>query len=247
MSNKIWAKWVERFWFLRGVGAALAVAALVPQVTDLSRWEFLRAFEALIFGWNNVAEWIGALVGRLPLLPTLSASTVNAIVITSSLIIPGAFALYKMEVMISDDWWFFVILTLGGAVALIRWLALSMPTDLMSLVSMAVVFWILLGSVFIFFPKSNLARPWSIGVLAGFCVVGLVALSIGMPGYWAPMVAGVGLLAAAANLRGYWRGVVFVMTFVAMMQILYWLNTPGLSDIIRDASDAALQEPSTGG
>ncbi len=89
-GNVIWQRWLERFWFLRGVAAAVALAALVPEITDLSRWEFLRAFEWLVTNWNAWAKEIGALIGNLPWMPRLSARAVNALMLCLCLFLPSA-------------------------------------------------------------------------------------------------------------------------------------------------------------
>jgi len=44
----------KRFWWLRGVAAALSLAALIPNVIDITRYEFLNAVAAVIYGWLSV-------------------------------------------------------------------------------------------------------------------------------------------------------------------------------------------------
>ncbi len=64
--EETWKSWFRRFWWLRGVTAALALTALAPTFIDLSRYEFLRAFHAVIVGWNLVTEKLGEIIGEIP-------------------------------------------------------------------------------------------------------------------------------------------------------------------------------------
>ena len=72
-----WTAWVERFWWLRGAAAAMAVAAVLPEHMDLERYEFLRAFHAMIVGWNTLSAQIGSVIGEFLYFPDIAAAEVN--------------------------------------------------------------------------------------------------------------------------------------------------------------------------
>jgi hypothetical protein len=86
--QQIWESWILRFWFCRGVAAAMALVAPIPTVTDLSRFQGLRALHALILSWRHVADEIGALVGKLPFVPSIPGDYVNAAIFGISVGLP---------------------------------------------------------------------------------------------------------------------------------------------------------------
>jgi hypothetical protein len=86
-----WKAWIAGICWIRGVTAAMALAALVPNFVDLSRYQFLRVAYATIIGWNSLAESIGRYAGEIPFLPVVSADLINTILITTTLFVPVAF------------------------------------------------------------------------------------------------------------------------------------------------------------
>ena len=94
-----WKAWGKRFWWLRGALAAMAVAAAVPNVTDLSRFELLRAFHALVVSWNDVMAAIGGWIGKLPFVPRISAEIINSVVFGFTISAPAAlhFSSHKIK------------------------------------------------------------------------------------------------------------------------------------------------------
>ena len=77
-----WAKWLWAFWWLRGALTAGALVSLIPSFTGFSRYEFLRAVNAFIVQWNNIAGFVGSYIGRIPYIPDLSPAMVNSLVIS---------------------------------------------------------------------------------------------------------------------------------------------------------------------
>lgn len=84
--------WLTRFWFLRGVLAALVVLAPVAAALDISRYEFLRFTHAVFVGWDKIAGWLGGVIGLVPFIPHLSAIHVNALIFFLSVGAPAAMA-----------------------------------------------------------------------------------------------------------------------------------------------------------
>jgi len=93
--EETWKAWIRRFWWLRGVTAALALTALVPTYIDLSRYEFLRAFHAVIVGWNLVAEKLGEIIGEIPFIPQISGETASTLIFFMSIGLPIFIVLMK--------------------------------------------------------------------------------------------------------------------------------------------------------
>lgn len=91
--GEIWKGRVRRFWWLRGVAGAVTLTALVPNIVDLSRYEFLRAFHALIVGWNVVAARLGYIIGKIPFVPELSGEVISTFFFSLSIVFPIAFAI----------------------------------------------------------------------------------------------------------------------------------------------------------
>lgn len=91
VKNK-WKAWVARFWWLRGVAAAIAVAGLVPEYMDLSRFEFLRAFHAFVVSWNDFMGNVGRVVGEFLSIPSIPALYLNGLVLFFSISVPLLFA-----------------------------------------------------------------------------------------------------------------------------------------------------------
>jgi hypothetical protein len=193
------------FWFARGALAACTVASIVPNFLDLTRWEFLRAFHALVVGWRSVAGALGRLIGELPFMPPLSAMTVNMLVLLGAVGFPGAWGVLKYWGEVSfprDDE--------------------SAPRFEMAIFKWAQVIIVLLGTA-------------SLAALAH----GEVLLDPVQTTFFALFVLG-GWGASMYFLPGYFRGLVFVVSFVAAMQALYYLNAPWLSDTIRSATTDVL-------
>ncbi|MEL6171772.1 MAG: hypothetical protein AAFR02_07130, partial [Pseudomonadota bacterium] len=74
----LWGGWVSKYWWLRGIVLAFTLSAIVPTFVNLSKYEFLRAFHAVIISWNDALDYIGSVVGALVLFPDLDASAINA-------------------------------------------------------------------------------------------------------------------------------------------------------------------------
>jgi hypothetical protein len=239
MSDAL-SRWLERFWFLRGVAAALAVVQLVPVFVDLSAYEFLRAFHALIVGWNLFAAWVGSLIGTLPFIPDLEPVVVNALLFAGSIGVPSAFAFAggfeerrRSRLSWTPSW-------------------LDRPMAASAFVSMVVVsylafVWAITGEDP--FGVSPLADAASIdgkynvgdlellfgdldsltGVLSQFSIIFLILTNFCL---------------ALWKLKGYARGLIFIAVFILTMQALYWINAPWIADRINDLANSVLSESS---
>ncbi len=204
-----WQGWLKRFWWLRGIAAAMTMAALVPQFIDVSRYEFLASFHAMIVGWNEVCRWIGSIVGEIPFLPDLSDTQVSTIVFATTVGVPVAINFYvqrrfarteKESYSKFTENFFEILLCIFPIVFLVLFyhslVTVGLPRELVS--------------ILIFIPGALLfIGSW----------------------VWAILV-----------LHGYGRGVLYSVTFILMMELLYMLNTPWLADQIRNLP-CELQSP----
>ena len=102
--KEVWKAWIQRFWWLRGVVTAVTLAALVPNFVNLSRYEFLRAFHAVIVSWNVLTTKIGQLIGKIPYLPEISGEMVSTLAFTLSICVPSLFAWFKIARGIRINW-----------------------------------------------------------------------------------------------------------------------------------------------
>lgn len=91
----MWKNFVKRFACLRGVAAAFALLSILPNYYLISKWEILRAVHAAILSWNKLASWVGERIGEIPFLPQLSESQVNIFIITTSIVWPGWYSVYR--------------------------------------------------------------------------------------------------------------------------------------------------------
>jgi len=79
--KKGWEKWAARIWYARGVSTAVILLGLVEGFTDIGRFEFLRFFHAIAFGWNQISAKIGLLFEFIPFFPDMTALRTNMILL----------------------------------------------------------------------------------------------------------------------------------------------------------------------
>lgn len=207
--------WLERFWFLRGVAGAIALAQLVPEFMDLSRYEFLRAAQAVIIAWDSVASRMGQLIGTLPFLPQLTAFHVNAAIFTAAFGVPAAY----------------VVLRRGASDAPRR-----PRRSIRSLAAAAILFasvmaYAFVGSVHV---RMRIVDLMIDGSQREANLAGLIFLLV-----VAAMFV-VALLVALVSLKGYARGLVLILSFILTLQVLYYLDAPYLADWIDGWADRQL-------
>lgn len=219
--NSVWSRWVERFWFLRGIATAILLAQLIPSFTDLSRFEILRFFHAVIVGWDRMMTQAGVHLGAILRVPPIDPTLINALLFAFTLGAPSAYYMHKSR------WNAVVLDQFFGTGTAVKDADLKMSeggvgkvADIAAGIVFALAyFWLYLSVVRA--PASDAIAYWAVvGPLLLFHM-GAVAL-------------------AAWKLPGYGKGLVYFATFVATMQILYFLQLPWLSDAVRDLTDQAL-------
>lgn len=221
-----WKRWLGTFWFLRGVLAAITIANLVPSFLPISRWELLRAFHALFVGWNEVAAYLGTLIGTLPLIPRVPAGILNALLFASSVGIPagmgGFLSMRSSAVRIPAG--------MGGFLEMWRWFLGHLKWT--TIVVMPLLFFgtylLFLDPLFAqFFPWPP---TWFFRLVSLSWIRWLLLFTLAFYVY-----------VALVNIRGFARGVVLLTTTVVTLQIMYYLNVPGVGKWINDTSAAAIQ------
>lgn len=89
------ARFLKRFWFLRGFVAAFALLGLCSEYLDLTQWEFARVVHALVVSWNEAMGWIGKVLATLFGIPEIDRVFINVALIITSTIIPASYAVYQ--------------------------------------------------------------------------------------------------------------------------------------------------------
>mgnify|MGYP001286133711 CR=1 FL=1 len=218
-----WTSIWRRFWFLRGVVAAITIAALVPELTDLSRYEWLRAFHAFVVGWNLVASHIGKLLDWIPLLPELSAAEVNALLLLAAFGIPSSIAMYRRITEYRGErghpFRAFLISVAYLFAPSFVYLFLAIPEHpIVTFMQREAIY--LVG----FLPESWVSRE--ITMLSPLLVFGVISVA--------------GFVVALFRLPGLARGFVYVISFLLILELLYWANTPFLTEIVSGFADSVL-------
>lgn len=72
-----------------GVLSAASLTVFVTEITDLSRYEFLRAFHAILTTWSEFTDGIGQIIGFIPFMPNLPGWFVNAVIVSLALVRPS--------------------------------------------------------------------------------------------------------------------------------------------------------------
>ena len=72
-----------------GVAGAASLTLFVTEITDLSRYEFLRAFHAIITTWSEFTNGIGQIIGLIPFVPIFPGWFVNAVIVSLALVRPS--------------------------------------------------------------------------------------------------------------------------------------------------------------
>ena len=206
-----WKAWVERFWWLRGAAAAMSVIAIVPSFLDLSRYEFLRMFHALIVGWNRVMEVVGLWIGKIPFMPTIPGSVMNTGVFFSSLIAPLIYARFvrqrkiislikeynskhgetrnfRREARVSDVAFIFFVIAVTG------------------------FYWMLISGNY---PRIESRWIQIVSALLVFNAVVFAFLFV------------TSAFVVAEELKGFARGIVYLISFFVVMEVMYLLNLFG--------------------
>jgi hypothetical protein len=217
------ARLLARLAFMAGIAAALSMAQLIPRFGDIGRLDFLRGLQALIGGWRALAEWSGAAVGRLPLVPPLDGDVVTVFAFAAVVAIPCAITLatmappeklaaydfqeYRRQMAAHHGPWSPLLKTLQAAGLTLIFLALYTAAVAPDLIS----------------------RPGR-GAMFGSGLFELI---------FAAFTVGAGYLFALARLKGYVAGLIVVLVLLLAAQALHWLDVPWASDRIRALAEAA--------
>ncbi len=95
-TSKI-SRWLQSLWYLRGTFSAIALAGMVPNFVDMSRYEFLRLVHALIVGWNIASEVAAKFLSSVMNLPEFRSATINGAILIFTTVAPGIFAIFHNQ------------------------------------------------------------------------------------------------------------------------------------------------------
>jgi len=85
--SKTWQTLQKTNWFMRGALGAFPILAFFEQIFPLDKVEILRALHAIVLSWNELVGRIGAIIGKLPLVPELPVWLMNGLAIYSLLVL----------------------------------------------------------------------------------------------------------------------------------------------------------------
>ena len=221
-----WKVWAERIWWIRGAAAGMAMLGAIPEFMDLSEFEFVRAFHAIIVGWNKLAALFGDWLGRLFGFSPISHRVINASLFGLSFGLPAASAALM-------PWWRQRRAGDGGKPLLCRDNHRPIALSSCFVVSTAACFGLIYYLV--------VSLPKLAGVpQAVFVYVLLAALAL----FFMAMLArvfGLELREALKHLKGVRRGGVYVFCFIVAVEILYLLKVGGGS--VNDFACGLLEMP----
>jgi hypothetical protein len=202
----------KTFWFLRGAFAAWLIVSLIPQfIPDLSKWEVLRAFHALVIEWRAALDWVASYLPKFEWYQPDGAFVFGAGV-GLAIGLPAGLAFYNFENRRFRD-------------RLISRNVFSRVFTHITLYS-SVVTSVVLAATFaavVYDPKitQQVADAASIDWV-NYLVFSMLAFYVaGLLVFW---------VRSFFVLDGYFRGFIYVVGFLIAVETLYLMHTPGLSE-----------------
>lgn len=97
-----WVNWIQGLWFVRGAIAAFSIMTISSDLLNLTRFEFLEAFHAIVVSWNIIVNYLCLkLAYYFPYIPVMSAEIVNSIILTS-VVVPGLYSWMSAEDVVGE-------------------------------------------------------------------------------------------------------------------------------------------------
>lgn len=192
------------FWVVRGFLAALSITAIAANGTSLERFEFLRAVFFIVQEWWSLLSGLGDWMTRV-LGWKIAALDLNIAIVFSLTVAPGMGAIIRSHLS-------YIAGNSRRAKALFYDAAISAAILFVS-------FWAVRG---LFGSETLLDLKEYFGPLYNhegglFIVAALILLCT---------------IAAFRMIRGYLQGIIIFATMIAALQIMYFLESPIISDII---------------
>ncbi|WP_223478118.1 hypothetical protein [Oricola indica] len=212
--------WIQRFWWVRGIVAALCVITLASKIFDLPSNEVLAVIHAAIYSWEKATAWIAGILPNFFPFNLVGPVEARAILFAVSLAPVGiAGNLYY--------WW---------------WL----PEKIEKSPHIAYYAGKYSGAEFLYnkfgpkityyFGRSLEIIGVTISVVSGFFLYYYIVLLYYRDNKiaYGLLVAGVLYIAIAFILiQPIRRGFILVLSFLLTVEVLYIARTPGVTDAIR--------------
>ncbi|WP_419911974.1 hypothetical protein [Hoeflea sp.] len=218
------SKWLETFWWTRGIFAAISVAALLPSIVDLSRYEFLRAFHASLIAWNDIASYVGHLIGKIPYIPAVSPYLINLCIFVATICVPtavGAAHLTANSAIKQLNKNQSKLGNLEYGILHYSWIALSVVVFFTFIfMGTGLYYGVISGEIF------EIKNVDDTTTTIGFLILFILSFYFG-----------------ARLLPGFVRGVVTVIVFLISLEVLYWLQTPYLTGAINNFACERVAHP----
>lgn len=203
-----WVGWIKKFWFLRGAVAAITLSTLIPKYTSISYLEFLRVFNVLIIAWNQITLGFANYLASFEILRFVNHAMVNTFILASTFVLPALLFLFREKSRFLEALTVQVVYS-GG---------IPSPLRATNKTTAKVVYLIYVLSLFA-------AVPWTYFLLANPDLDSpLTTMMLATIGYC--------FVGALFTLNGLFNGMVTVVVFVGTLQLLYYFNTPVLTETV---------------
>lgn len=201
---------------VRGALVVFSALGILTQYLDMSSAEVLRAAHALIASWNRIPSAIvRALVDAVPWLPKVSPE--RAVFIGNGLVLGGCVLLGGHAQRTIDPRW-------GGPWERVP--ALTTRVD-----TLATVVFAPLGAIAILNTNNLIPERFH----AAIAILPRIGIGLGI------LYAAYHVLLSITVLKSFRKGVVFSLSIIAIVEILYALDLPRISDDINRLSCTALK------
>ncbi|MGJ8558980.1 MAG: hypothetical protein ACSHX3_01965 [Litorimonas sp.] len=254
-----------------GVLSAASLTVFVTEITDLSRYEFLRAFHAILTTWSEFTDGIGQVIGLIPFVPVFPGWFINAIIVSLALVRPSVkvaistltpkikiapkelktFEKFQLKAAIFYFVSYFVVgLVIGehldynilGKIALFSLLFFAMYA------LHIVFFWYFSGKNDGYKRNNVIATILATYVIFGnFSAMSKYSAQADTTQvytlYLVPTLLLMFFMFIIAMRQTKFRQAFFIFVgFIVCMEVLYWLKTPGLSDWVNKNTEIAFEQ-----
>jgi hypothetical protein len=178
--------------------------------------------------WGSFAAWVGGLIGRIPFLPHIDGPIVTATLFASAIGVPAAYHLWESKWLARET-----PLPMAAPPRAVR-----LYQHLVNYIQSLLILTIPVTAAFVFlvavgYTRNPLLDMPTLEIAAFDAFFNQAAVFYG---YFFTFTLALAFVVALIFMKGYAKGLFTVVTLIIALQLLYYLNTPGVAEFIRDAS-----------